>query len=168
MADFKKQLADKRTKDALERQLAKVKKAGAPNMNPSWTPRESKKEAEPPPPSLSEFNEIPAVQRLKLARLTEQLASMSKTQRVMAKAKKTIVEDEVKPLCKLYKLDKFMVGENRASYHRVMRATISKDILLACGVSPAVIAKATVAKEIWQFKVTVPGQQSDDEEQGFD
>lgn len=153
-------LKDQRAKKTLEKQLAKARKSSAPSMN-TWTPRKQKEE-EPTPPGIDELD-IPAGDKSIMRQLVNQHASITRTQGILKKQKSTIV-DSVKPLCKLYKLDKFMVGENRAIYYVTNRTSISKDLLLQAGVSPAIIKKCTVTKEVQQFKVYLPGVKSEGEE----
>lgn len=178
MVDFARLLKDKRAKDTLEKQLAKATKSSAPSMHPTWTPHK-KKEEEPPPPSIDDLN-VPPADRIKIRRLIGQHATITKTQSTLKKTKARLVEggdikdDEgnvvdhvigLKQLCKLYGLDKFMVGENKAVYYTTTRKTINMDKLLAAGVSPAVILKCTDKKTIQQFKVSGPDTKGEEGEE---
>lgn len=164
MTDFAARLKAERAKLALEKELAKARKASSPSMN-TWTPRKPKVE-DPPPPSIEELDLDPA-DTAKLKRIVDQHASITKTQGLLKKRKGTLTE-EIKPLCKLYGLDKFMVGENRAVFYSTERTSISRDLLLQCGVSPEIIRKCTVIKHIDQFKTTGPKENSNGEDDTFD
>lgn len=163
MTDFKQKLADKRAQAALEKQLAKVKKDGAPSMIPS---DRKDRDKEPPPPDISTLKQLPLPVRMKLKGMIEQQASITKTQTTLKKAKK-VIADEAKILCKLYTLDKFMVGENRVLYYSAVRSSISKELLLACNVSPEIIAKCTVTTPSDTFRV-IPAGMKDDGGDSFD
>lgn len=161
MVDFAKKLKDLRTQQALEKQLAKVKKDTAPSMN--VTAGRKKKEEEPPPPDITELD-LPPAEAKRLAGLIEQHASISRTQSTLNKQKKVLTEEEIKPLCKIYKLDKFMANGSKASYYKTTRTSISMTLLLANNVPPDIIAKSTVTKEVWQFKATPPGMKDEEEQ----
>lgn len=163
MIDFAAKLKAQRAKEALEKQLAKTKKQSAPNMNPSY--RKKDKKVEPLPPQLDELHNIPPTARMKLRNLIQQDAAITRTQSTLAANKKKLVEEGIKPLCKIYSLDKFMVGDQRANYYTSTRKTIVEALLLANGVSPEIILKCTVTRDFNMFKVTGPGIKEDE---GFD
>lgn len=162
MVDFVKKLADQRAKEALENRLSKVKSGSAPSFNPFGGRK--KKEPEPPPPDISEF-EIPPDSRVRLGRLISQYAAITSTQAKL-KARKKELTDQIKPLCKLYKLTKFMALGNRANYYITNTTTISRERLLARGVTAEIIADCTITTPSWAFRASPEGVVIDVEEEG--
>lgn len=165
MVDFKAKLEAERAKKALEKQLNKIKGDSAPSMNPSWNPRK-KKEDEPLPPDLKDLP-IPLKDKVKLRRLITEYNALGITKSASAKRQK-ILSEEIKPLCKIYNLDKFMVEGARSAYYKTVRTSISKELLLAHNVSPEVIAACTVSNTVWAFKVSGSGVDNDTDEEGED
>lgn len=153
---FKDKLAAQRAKEALDKQLRKVVKDSAPSLN--FAPRKEK-EKEPPPPDLRELD-IPAADRSKLARLIGMHSELTSDIGKLTKEKKELTED-IKSLCKVYELEKFMAAGVKSNYYKISRETISSELLLAQGVSHAVIARATVKTDSWAFRT---GKGSGDEE----
>lgn len=161
--DFKKNLADLRAKKALEKALSKAKASAAPNMNP-WVGARPKKEKqkEPPAPDIREFD-LPKPQLNKLTSMIAEHAGLGAEISDLTRRKKALTA-AIKPLCNNYNLTKFQAGGVPAIYYRSTRTYISKQLLLANGVSPEVIAKCTETTESWAFKTTGEGTDDDESE----
>jgi len=164
MVDFTKKLKEQRAKEALDKQLAKVKASSAPNMNVTATVKK-KKEEEPPPPDINDIEDIIPLDRADIRQLSLRHAEITKTQAVLKRQKKGLTAD-LKEFCKIYGLDRFMVEGNRASYYSTERSTISETLLLAEGIDIKTIKKCTVTKTVSQFRMTPAGEEEEGDDNG--
>jgi hypothetical protein len=165
MVDFKKALADKKAaREILEAQIKAARDKSSPSMDPWSGAGHKKKEPEPPPPDIRELD-VPDNERGRLTRMIEQVAAITKTQGTLKKQKTDLVS-EIKPLCKLYGLGKFMADGNRSAYYKQTKATISRQKLIEHGITPDVITACTVISTSWAFKTSGPdmGDGNGDEE----
>lgn len=98
-----------------------------------------------------------------LARLCAQHVEWNQAEKVARDAKKPITA-KIKEILARNKATKLMVGDIRASYYNAPRSSLSRDLLLANGVTPAVIAKSTVTKDAYSLRLTLAGETEEDEE----
>jgi hypothetical protein len=152
--DYKAELAAARAKQALDKQL---KKAGDKRANISFAGGRKPKVEEELPPTLEEL-ELPEAHETRLKELIGEHRRLNAQIKPLAKRKKEIAED-VKPICKLYGMEKFLVNGSASSYYKTTKSTIVKELLLANGVPPDVIIKSTVTTDSWAFK---SGKEDDD------
>lgn len=142
---------NKAPSDLKSRMQSAVGKAPAPSMIP--TPYM-------PPPPPKEEEQIPDLRELVdddadatfLANLVEQADAWRKQEAEAKKARKPLTE-RIKKLLGEYGIGKMMVGEIRVAYFNCPRSSISKELLLSQGVSPKVIAAATVIKDAYTLRI---------------
>lgn len=148
---FKTQLALKKQAEAKARQSA---------------PRGSKGRTVPkdyvPPPLIDEFD-LPLKAVRELNTLMHQHHEITKQQSEL-KADKDALTEEIKKLCILYKIDFFQLEGLQAKIFKTRRTTISKELLLAAGISPVTIIKATKVSSSDSLKITEVGQTTEEED----
>lgn len=152
MVDFHKKLAEMRLKEKLAAAVPKEKRA---SMIPVERQKKQQAEAEVVP-DIAELD-LPPADRLQLVRLILQCRTHGEVEKTAKKAKKAL-SDRIKTFAKQYDLSKFMVDGSPCNYYKSSRTTISAALLHAQGVSPTVIAAATVVTESWSFKASANDQ----------
>lgn len=127
-------------------------------------PRGMDTEPEPEPPSIDELG-VPLTVRMELKRKVEKHVALGKAIKQASKEREAI-GDEIRPLLlehvgEMDEYPKVMIAGEPVSRYMSTRTSLSKDILLSLGVSPAVIKKATVTKNITNLRI---GGKGDDDE----
>lgn len=125
---------------------------------------------EPPPvkteeriPDLREVIASP-VERLKMARLVEQIGELNEQERKIKAAKKPLVL-AAKKLAGQHQIGKAQVGEYRLSYYNSPRTRLDEFTLMKNGVSPKVIANSKITKDSYSLKITKQGEDEGEEEE---
>lgn len=156
MVDFKKKLDQTK----LAKTLAQVAKEAAPSMLPLplEVDKKPKKKADFLPPL--EETDLTLADKLALARLTEIHVDILQQEKELRDAKKPLV-GRIKGIIG-ERLWGAMVGVNRVRMYQTSRTSVSTDLLLAQGVSPQIIAKATKVTTSWGLKITPPGEDDDE------
>lgn len=144
----------------LASRLAASVKIAAPSIVPDGT----KPKPEPKPALVfTEIRELIAnpAERLKFLRLSQASSSLAEEEKKIKYARRPITE-QLKNLCVKYDIERALCNDVKVSYYDAPRSTISKELLLAQGVAPAVIAACTVVKSALTLRITPVGQ--DEEE----
>lgn len=115
-----------------------------------------------PPPLIDEFD-LPLKTVRELDSLMQQHNAITEQQSEL-KADKDTLTEEIKKLCILYKVDFFQLGDLQAKTFTTRRTSISKELLLASGVSPITIIKATKVKENVSLKISKVGVHEEEED----
>lgn len=155
-----------RTMSLEDRLKASVRKAMPDaNMHPDGMREEV---AAPPPkdePEVKDLKEMitTPVDYLKAKALLLEMTDI-KAQLKPLKAREKAITPKIKNL-----LGKHDVGKSRfegwtVSYFDAPRSTLSKDLLIAAGVSPLTIMKCTITKPTYTLKLTPPGVEEEDDE----
>lgn len=157
MADFKSQLKAKKDKEAqerLEKRLAKEAAGEKASMIPRGRKPRQEEEKEP----LQDIRELdfPPAVRLKLIRISKQMAAINQAMSPLLKAKKDLAT-QAKLLMEPYGKLSFMVDGIPCSHYPTNRATIQAHLLAEANVPISVIKAATKASTSWAFKVTPEG-----------
>lgn len=159
MVDFNKKLEEmKRAKSMNQRLKDAVGASAAPSMVPFK-----------PPPTPKEEEVIPDIREVvdnpsdltKLVKLVKTYSEWQAQESEAKRAKKPLNED-IKKLLGKYSVVKAWCGGLKVNYFNSPRTSISKDLLLANGVSPLVIAKSTTTKDVYSLRITEPGQEDDE------
>lgn len=143
-----------------ERMKAQVNAAPAASMIPDFTPPTPKAEAEVIPDAREVIESD--LDRVMLARLCAEHVEWGAAERAAKAAKKPLTE-KIKAILARNRASKLMIGDIKANYFNAPRKSLSMDLLLANGVTPAVITKSTVTKDAYTLKLTGPGQEEDEE-----
>ncbi len=157
MVDFKRLLAERRAKaEPLADRITAIGKSQAVDLNA--VSRRVKKEPEIIP-DISEVLELGETRRVKT------LVAKAVEQKLIARNAKNAAEPLVAQIKSFFEdRTKVMVGETRLTYFNMQRRSISADLLRAAGVSQTIINDCTVKSDNWVLKLSLPGQETDDDE----
>jgi hypothetical protein len=142
----------------LAKRLAELRKAQLKSA-PSFLPRAKREPVVVP--DVREF--ITDVNDLRTLRELAQLHVQYGTEERRAKALKKPIAEAIKGICSDYSLSKVAVDENKISYYKMGRETISAALLMDEGVSIETIKRCTVRTETYAVRVTPPGGRDDDD-----
>lgn len=131
----------------------------APSLTPGPRPLPPAKEVETLP-DISEVIEGVA-DRLALKRLVADSVALAAQEKEI-KAMRAPITNNIKNILAKYEVGKAMCGDARINFYTVPRSSLSKDLLLRAGVTPAVIAACTVTTQTATLRITV-GQEDDGE-----
>lgn len=140
--------------------LNALRRQNAPSFVPESRRRQPKVE-EIAPPDIRELV-ADSLHLDKILRLTTEQAAINHDIRELNKARKPLVE-QIKSLCNIYGLRKAQVDACRLAYFPVQKSAIKKELLLAAGVSPKIIAACTVTTESWNLKITEAGESEEED-----
>jgi hypothetical protein len=135
----------------LKQRMAAATAASAPSLVPEYL--------NPPPPKEEEM--IHTLQELvtdkkdllALKRLINEDIALKEVEANAKKQRKPLIS-KMKNLLGKYSVGKALLDDIRVNYFTTSRSSIKADLLLANGVSPAVIQKCTVTSDVYTLKLS--------------
>ena len=120
------------------------------------------------PPPAKEAEIIPDVRELiddvktrnLLAKLVTQSIDWQQTEKEAKKAREPITT-QIKKILGDYEVGKAVCNGYRLNYFNSPRSSISKELLLSNGVSPAIITKCTTTSNSYTLRITAPGEEDE-------
>lgn len=150
-------------KESLDARLKKsLGTAAGSSMHPTSWPDVDKEEPAEVIPDIREVVDSPAMRSQILQLVTESIEWQQEEKKAKENRKPLI--DALKVLIPAHcSASKFLVEGSKVTHYQTSRSSLSKDKLLAAGVSPQIIKACTVESKSYGLKITPAGDVEDSE-----
>lgn len=139
---------------SLEEKMQKAVSGPAPSLTPGPRPKAPEKEVEVVP----DYTELvtSALHRTQLKRLVADSVALAAQEKEIKNLRKPVTDD-IKNILATYGISKANCDGARVNFYNVPRTSIDKDLLIAAGVKPSVIAMCTVTTNTPTLRISKGG-----------